>query len=185
MTAPDFYAEMRGLRLERVLDASVEIITDRGWDALSMTEVAKRSGVPRQSLYKEVGNRADLGRAVVEREVERFLDRVNTGLTAHPDSFEDGISAAVRGVLEHGRSNAALKAVLQPGHDSGLLALVTVNPDAVLGQASGAVAALVGDRAPVALIDCVVRLTLSHLVQPTVDVDEAVDRIDRVVRGFA
>ena len=62
--------------------------------------------------------------------------------------------------------------------------MVTVNPDAVLGQASAAVGALVGDRASEALVDCVVRLTLSHLVQPTVDVDEAVDRIDRVVRSF-
>ncbi|MBT1193049.1 TetR family transcriptional regulator [Rhodococcoides kroppenstedtii] len=184
MTAPDFYSELRALRLERVLDASVEIITERGWDALSMTEVAKRSGVPRQSLYKEVGTRTELGRAVVDREVGRFLEQVSSGFAEHPDSFEDGISAAVRGVLEHGRSNAALAAVLRPGHDSGLLAMVTVNPDAVLGQASAAVGALVGDRASEALVDCVVRLTLSHLVQPTVDVDEAVDRIDRVVRSF-
>jgi AcrR family transcriptional regulator len=185
VTAPDFYSELRTLRLERVLDAGVEIIADRGWDGLSMTEVAKRSGVPRQSLYKEVGTKDDLGRAVVDREVERFLEQVRTGLAAHPDSFEDGISAAVRGVLEHGRANVALAAVLRPGHDSGLLALVTVHPDAVLGHANSAVGALVGERAPDALVDCVVRLTLSHLVQPSVDVEEAVDRIDRVVRGFA
>ncbi|GAA2062139.1 TetR family transcriptional regulator [Williamsia deligens] len=185
MSAPDFYAEMRALRLDRVLDASVEIITEQGWDGLSMTAVAKRSGVPRQSLYKEVGTREELGNAVVHREVDRFLERVRTGLEAHPDEFEKGVSAAVRGVLEHGRSNAALAAVLRPGHDSGLLALLTVNPDAVLGQATGALESLLGDTVPEGLVDSVVRLTMSHLLQPTVDVDEAVRRIDRVVRGFA
>ncbi|GAA1881298.1 TetR family transcriptional regulator [Williamsia serinedens] len=184
MSAPDFYAEMRALRLERVLDASVEIITEQGWDGLSMTAVAKRSGVPRQSLYKEVGTREELGSAVVHREVERFLERVRTGLAEHPDDFENGVSAAVRNVLEHGRSNAALAAVLRPGHDSGLLALVTVTPDAVLGQATSALESLLDGAVSEALVDTVVRLTLSHLVQPTVDVDEAVRRIDRVVRGF-
>jgi len=51
MTAPAFYDELRALRLERLLDASVEIITEEGWDRLSMTKVAQRSGLPRQSLY--------------------------------------------------------------------------------------------------------------------------------------
>ena len=184
MSAPDFHAEVRALRLERVLDASVEIITEQGWDGLSMTEVAKRSGVPRQSLYKEVGTKTELGSAVVHREVDRFLEHVQSGLAAHPDDFLIGVSAAVRNVLEHGRSNAALAAVLRPGHDSGLLALLTVNPDAVLGQATGALGSLVGDTVSEALVDTVVRLTMSHLLQPTVDVDEAVSRIARVVRGF-
>ncbi|WP_299575028.1 TetR family transcriptional regulator [uncultured Williamsia sp.] len=184
MSATDFHSEVRALRLERVLDASVEIITEQGWDGLSMTAVAKRSGVPRQSLYKEVGTREELGNAVVFREVDRFLERVRTGLDAHPDDFEAGVSAAVRGVLEHGRSNAALAAVLRPGHDAGLLALLTVNPDAVLGQATSALESLLQGAVSAALVDTVVRLTMSHLLQPTVDVDEAVDRIDRVVRGF-
>lgn len=185
MTAPAFYAELRALRLERVLDAAVEIISADGWDGLSMTDVAKRSGVTRQSLYKDVGTKATLGRAVVDREVERFLARVHAGVSTHPDSIEDGLAAAARGVLEHGKGNAVLAAVLRPGHDSGLLALVTVHPDAVLGHATDAIVALLGDGASPALVDSVVRLTVSHLVQPTVDVDEAVDRIRHVVRGFA
>src|SRR5690349_16943483 len=73
MSAPAFYDELRALRLERLLDASVAIITEEGWDRLSMTKVAQRSGVPRQSLYKEVGTKSELGEAVVRRELERFL----------------------------------------------------------------------------------------------------------------
>ncbi|MEE3126153.1 MAG: TetR family transcriptional regulator, partial [Actinomycetota bacterium] len=60
MSVPAFYAELRELRLERLLDASVEIVAEVGWEALSMTAVSKRSGVPRQSIYKEVGTKADL-----------------------------------------------------------------------------------------------------------------------------
>nr|WP_281364731.1 TetR family transcriptional regulator [Nocardioides marinus] len=42
-----------------MLDASVEIVAEVGWDALSMTEVSKRSGVPGQSIYKEASEVED------------------------------------------------------------------------------------------------------------------------------
>ena len=34
------------------------------------------------------------------------------------------------------------------------------------------------------MVDTMVRLTLSHLLQPTVSIDEAVDRIKHTVHGF-
>lgn len=184
MSAPAFYDELRALRLERLLDASVVIITEEGWDKLTMTRVAERSGVPRQSLYKEVGTKSELGQAVVAREVERFLTGVREGLEANPDSVEDGLAAAARFALEYGETNAVLKAILRPGHDRELLDLLTVRPEAVLGQATQSVTAVLGDRASEAMVDSMVRLTLSHLLQPTVDIEEAVDRIRQSVHGF-
>lgn len=183
MSAPAFYDELRALRLERLLDASVAIITEEGWDRLSMTKVAQRSGVPRQSLYKEVGTKSKLGEAVVHREVDRFLAGVREGIAAHPDSVEDGLAAAARFALVHGETNSVLKAILRPGHDRELLELLTVRPEAVLTQALDAVTEALGDAAD-ALVDTMVRLTLSHMLQPTVDIDEAVDRVRRTVHGL-
>jgi len=183
VSSPGFYDEVRALRLERVLDASVAIITDEGWDRLSMTKVAQRSGVPRQSLYKEVGTKTELGEAVVHREVERFLAGVGEGIAASPDSVEDGLGAAARFVLEYGETNAVLKAILRPGHAPELLELITVRPDAVLTQACQAVSDAL-DGGPDAMVETMVRLTISHLLQPTVSIDEAVNRIKRTVRGF-
>lgn len=183
VSAPAFYDELRALRLERVLDASVAIITEEGWDRLSMTKVAQRSGVPRQSLHKEVGTKSQLGEAVVQREVERFLAGVREAIANHPDDVVDGLGAAARFVLEHGATNAVLKAILLPGHDLELLELLTVRPEAVLTQASVAVRDALGGASE-AMVDTMVRLTLSHLLQPTVSIDEAVDRIKRTVHGY-
>jgi AcrR family transcriptional regulator len=180
MTSPAFYDELRALRLERVLDASVEIITEEGWDRLSMTKVAQRSGVPRQSLYKEVGTKSKLGEAVVAREAERFLTGMREGIAAHRGSIDDAVGAAARFILEYGETNAVLKAILRPSHDTALLELLTVRPDAVLTQASRVVAAAMGNP-PESLVDTMVRLTLSHLLQPTVSIDEAVSRIVHAV----
>ena len=183
MAAPAFYDELRAIRLERLLDASVAIISEEGWDGLSMTKVAQRSGVPRQSLYKEVGTKSELGAAVVHREVERFLAGVREGIAAHPDSVEDGLAAAARFALEYGATNAVLQAILRPGHDPELLELLTVRPEAVLAQATRAVSDAL-DGATDAMVDSMVRLTLSHLLQPTVSIDEAVNRIKLTIRAF-
>jgi len=180
MTAPAFYDELRALRLERLLDASVEIITEEGWDRLSMTKVAQRSGVPRQSLYKEVGTKSELGEAVVAREADRFLTGMREAIAAHLGSTAEAVGAAARFALEYGATNAVLKAIVRHSHDIALLELLTVRPEAVLAQASREVAKALGDP-PESLVDTMVRLTLSHLLQPTVSVDEAVARIVRAV----
>jgi AcrR family transcriptional regulator len=185
VTTPAFYDELRALRLERLLDASVEIITEEGWDGLSMTKVAQRSGLPRQSLYKEVGTKSELGEAVVAREAERFLTGMREGIEAHSGSIVDAVGAAARFALEHGQTNAVLKAILRPGHDVALLELLTVRPEAVLTQASRVVAEALSSPAlgnpPESMVDTMVRLTLSHLLQPTVSIDEAVARIVHAV----
>ncbi|KQU04613.1 TetR family transcriptional regulator [Rhodococcus sp. Leaf7] len=182
MNAPAFYDELRALRRERLLDAGVAIIVEEGWDRLSMTRVATRSGIPRQSLYKEVGTKTELGEAIVAREVERFMAGVLDSFDAQPDSVVDGLSAGVRHVLEHGQDNTVLKAVLTPGHDPELLRLLTVRSDAVLEQAVQVITESRGLAE--ATVDTVVRLTLSHLLQPTVSIDEAVTRIRRVVSAL-
>jgi AcrR family transcriptional regulator len=148
-----------------------------------MTKVAQRSGVPRQSLYKEVGTKSVLGAAVVHREVERFLDGVRAAIAAHPDSVEEGLGAAARFALDYGKTNAVLQAILRPGRDPELLELLTVRPEAVLAQASHAVSEALGGASE-AMVDSMVRLTLSHMLQPTVSTDEAVDRIKYTVRGL-
>jgi len=185
MTAPAFYDELRALRLDRLLDASVEIITEEGWDRLSMTKVAERSGIPRQSLYKEVGTKSELGEAVVAREAGRFLNGMRDAIAAHPQSTVDAVGAAARFALEYGETNAVLKAVVRHSHDVALLELLTVRPEAVLTQASRPVADALRNTAlgnpPESLVDTMIRLTLSHLLQPTVSIEEAVARIQQAV----
>ena len=180
MTVPAFYDELRALRLERLLDASVEIITEEGWDRLSMTKVAQRSGIPRQSLYKEVGTKSELGEAVVEREAERFLNGMRDAIAIHSGSMMDAVGAAARFALEYAETNAVLRAIVRHSHDVALLELLTVRPEAVLTQASRAVADALGNPSET-LVDTMVRLTLSHMLQPTVSIDEAVARIKLAV----
>lgn len=184
MSETGFYAELRALRVERLLDASVEIITEEGWERLTMTKVAQRAGIPRQSVHKEVGTRSELGEAVVRREMERFLTGVRGAVEAHPGDPVEGLGAAARFALEHGTANVLLKAILRPGRDPELLELLTVRSEAVLAQATQTVHDAVRDTIGAAseeAADTMVRLTMSHLLQPSVSIDVAVARIMRTM----
>lgn len=189
MTAsPDFHAEVRTLLRDRLLDAARDLTCEGGWDAVTMARVARTVGVSRQSVYREFGSKPALGEAMVGREVDWFLARVRSQLHAHGDDLVAGLTAAVETTLRAGADNPLIKAILAPSPEAqdDLLPLLTTRPEPVLRRAVSAVA----DEARQSsahgglddidfnrLIDVFVRLTLSHLFQPTGPIEDAVEQI--------
>jgi AcrR family transcriptional regulator len=195
MTGPrGFYAQMRDVLRERLLDAAAELICADGWNAITMGAVADRVGISRQSVYKEIGSKAALGEAVVTRETDRVLAGVTGQLRAHGTDAAAGIPAAVGYVLRAGADNPLIKAILVGAHggDADLLPLLAARPEPVLARAisvAGVAAHDLYGGLPLArgtldqLIEIVVRLTLSHLMQPTGPVDDAVAQARLVVEA--
>ena len=179
-----FYTRMHKLLRERMLDVTAEMICAEGWQAVTMTRVADQVGVSRQSVYKEIGSKTALGEAVVARETDRVLASVIDRLRAHGADATAGIPDAAGYVLRTSVDNPLIKAILlgAPGGDSDLLPLLAIRPEPVLGRAIAVVRtearALYRDLLPVTAIDLaseiVVRLTLSHLMQPTGPIDEPI-----------
>ncbi|RCW44489.1 TetR family transcriptional regulator [Halopolyspora algeriensis] len=193
MGTPNFHAEVRTLLRDRLLDAATDITCAEGWDSVTMSRIAERVGVSRQSVYKQIGSKDRLAEAVVTRETDRFLAGVSDHLHAHGSDAESGITAAVEYTLRTGADNPLIKAIVSApqGTTDGLLPLLTARPEPVLQRAVEAVLAdtraLYTDIEPApgeldALIDAVVRLTLSHLTQPHGSIEHAVDRIRWLTR---
>jgi AcrR family transcriptional regulator len=187
-----FYAQMRSVLRERLLDAAAELTCADGWNAVTMGAVADRVGISRQSVYKEIGSKAALGEAVISRETDRVLTGVIGRLREHGEDAVAGIPAAVDYVLAAGADNPLIKAILVGAHggDADLLPLLASRPEPVLARAI----AVVGTEArdlyrdlPVPpqtldrLSEIVVRLTLSHLMQPTGPIEEAVAQARTIV----
>ena len=145
---------------DRVIEAGAALTTEVGWAGVTMSKLADRVGVSRQTVYNEIGSKPALAEAMVMRELAVFLGE------------------AVTRVLRLARSNALLQAAVSAsyGAETDLLPLLTTRSDALIELAAAVVEErLAGYDLPISgrrlssAVDAVVRVVLSHVVHPTAD----------------
>jgi AcrR family transcriptional regulator len=181
---------------QRIVDAAVGLTTEVGWSAVTMAKLADRVGVSRQTVYNEIGTKPALAEAMILAELDRFLGVVTDAFDRHPDDLVAAIRAACHGVLEVAQDNRLLHAVVSATHgaDTELLPLLTTHAESLLAAAKLVVRERVApydvalDGAHLdAAIDMVVRVVLSHVMQPTAAPAETADDLAwiaaRVLRG--
>lgn len=157
-----------------IVDAARRTTAADGWSSVTMSRLADEVGVSRQTVYNEVGSKPELAQALVLDELGRFLAVVEAGFGSHPSSLHDGVQAAVRGVLDLAHDNALLAAIVAGTHgaDTDLLPLLTTSSlpllDVARAVVSSRLAAYCSDDGRVSSAsDLLVRVTLSHVMQPS------------------
>jgi AcrR family transcriptional regulator len=179
---------------ERVLDAATAITVDSGWGGLTMGKVAALAKVSRQTVYNEYGAKPTLGQAMVLRELDRFLAVVSHELDTR-DDLVDAIRAAALSALTMARDTPLLKAVLasahsvsagrDPGADNGLLPFLTTDAAPLIAAAKAVILERLHRYEPSGLtveqldgsVDAIVRLVLSHVMQPGDDPERTADQL--------
>lgn len=140
-----------------------------------MARLAEGVGVSRQTVYNELGSKTLLAEAIVMRELAGFLEQVDGAFAGHPGDLVAAIRAAGYAVLCEARENPLLHAVLSSaqGADSELLPLLTTHSQPVLTAAGDMIRTrLAAYAVPLPedrvenLVDMVVRLVISHVMQP-------------------
>lgn len=180
---------------ERMIDAAVGVMTSAGWAKVTMARLADEVGVSRQTVYNEIGTKNDLAEAMVMRELDRFLAGVTRSFDENPGDLINAIRASARRVLKYAQNNALLHAVVSATHgaDTELLPLLTTHSEYLLEGAKAVVSERVAsydlnlpEERHDASIDMVVRLVLSHVMQPSGDPARTGDDIawiaERVLR---
>jgi len=161
---------------ERVIDAAITMTTEAGWAEVTMARLADAVGVSRQTVYNEIGSKPRLAEAMILHELERFLGLVTVAFDAHPTDLVAAIREASRAVLEASQDNPLLRAIVSATHgaDTELLPLLTTHAGALLSTAKAVVVERVAPYdvglSPTQLdaaIDAVVRVVLSHVMQPS------------------
>ena len=109
-TTEPFKERQRRAREEAILDAAGEVLLDRGFQAMSMEEVAARVGIAKGTIYLHFASKDALAAALAARGI--------VDLTAFMDGFDPALP-----VLE--RLSRILHAMLEPrsrhAHKMGLL----------------------------------------------------------------
>lgn len=73
---------------DRLLDAWSELVLERGYDGVSLADVAKRIGLARTAVYNYFSDREELLFAWTDREVKRTLDLLQKRLTELDSALE-------------------------------------------------------------------------------------------------
>jgi len=188
-------ATTTGTLRERIVAAAVETTLARGWSQVTMARLAEQVGVSRQTVYNEVGGKPALAEAMVLGELERFLSIVSDAFDTHPTDLVAAIEAATSGVLRLARGNDLLRAVVSATHgaDTELLPLLTTHAESLMESAKLVVAERVRtydvplDAHLDPAIDMVVRVVLSHVMQPSASPEQTASDLawlaSRVLRG--
>ena len=169
---------------EKLLVAAAEVIHADGWAAVTMGKLAAQVGVSRQTVYNELGSKTELAKALMLRETDRFVERVDADVAAHPAGRSTASPPRSGTPSRPPARNPLLEIALggaQGGRDD-FLPLLTSQPEAVLGRAVDAVAAVFAGAYPevrltpsewAVAVEAFMRLLLSHLVQPSGSAEHA------------
>ena len=161
---------------DRLVSAAVALTGEVGWSRVTMAALADRVGVSRQTVYNEIGTKPALAEAMIGHELARFLGVVNLAFDAHPTDLVEAIRTAAHDVLELAQDNRLLHAVVSATHgaDTELLPLLTTHSESLLSVAKAVVRERIttydvslGRDELDAGIDMVVRVVLSHVMQPS------------------
>ena len=181
MAVVDLRAETRAFGRARLrelaLDATREVVLDRGWSAVRMGPIAAAIGISRQSLHAEFGTKDDLGRALVLRETSIFFDGILELLAQHPGDLAGAVHGAGCFILDVTRDNPLLQTILTQtphGDDVSLLPLITTRGEPLVDRGMEILSEWVTNQWPSLdsadrelMVESVVRLALSHIITST------------------
>ncbi len=91
-------------RREQLLDATLALIAERGYESVSMEGIARRAGVSKPVVYDLFGSLADLLEALLEREDQRALSQLAELMPAPAEGADpaqilvDGLDAFLRAI---------------------------------------------------------------------------------------
>ncbi len=179
-------AQFRQQVRARALDVARERTLSHGWSQVRFTEIADAVGVSRPTMYSEFGNKDGLGQALLRDETTVFLAGLISEIGLQPADVASIAKAALRYTVTASTHSPLLHAVLTNAGDADLLALLSTRSGLVLDLAVRVLTDWFGTHFPQyqqellgEVTESLVRLTLSHLVQPSGDVESTLAVLER------
>jgi TetR/AcrR family transcriptional repressor of mexJK operon len=85
---------------QEVLEVASTYFLSQGYDGASVNEMARRSGISKESIYRYFSSKAVLFEAVIDKELEQYQEQLNTlNLSAHTVEMREALMTTAETIL--------------------------------------------------------------------------------------
>ncbi len=187
------YAEAsRALLRDSILDGMRELLLNRDWSSITLSDVARAAGISRQTIYNEFGSRQGLAQGYALRLADRLVDAVDDAITRNVGdvyaAFLDGFSA----FFSESAADPLVISLLTGAAKPDLLQIITTDSAPIITRCSGRLTesfrhswVSADEEDAGVLARAIVRLAMSYVsMPPEADHDVARD-LARLMTPFA
>lgn len=182
-----YHDAVKALRGAAILDALRDLLVERDWTQVTVAQVAQKSGMSRQTIYKEFGSRTGLLQAyalriasgviagVAEQKLDEHTGDVHASFVAGFERYFSAIGAdpLVQSITSSDANAELVAKLAEYGEifvDSAVIALANVYRTSWLA---------LGDASDVLALG-VVRVALSYLTAPPADAHASAEKLARL-----
>lgn len=174
MSAPASYAQAsKQLLRNSLLDALRDLLTERDWSKVTMADVARQTGVSRQTVYNEFGSRHGLAQSYALRLVDEFTGQIGSAVAGNVGDLDRALVDGFDGFFASAAADPMIASLLSGEANADLHRLITTDAAPLITAAKarlcdivvGSWIGLPPDKAePIA--GAVARMALSYVAMP-------------------
>ncbi len=97
-------------RAQTILDAALELFSERGFAAVSVDAIGERAGIPGPHIYRHFSGKAELLATLTDQAMDRLLSLTAAAAAADADPF-DAVERLVHGHVQFALNDRLLLAV--------------------------------------------------------------------------
>lgn len=187
------YAEAsRVLLRESVLGAMRDLLLERDWPTITLSDVAKAAGVSRQTIYNEFGSRQGLAQGYALRLADRLTDAVGAAIGHNVGQIHAAFLEGFRAFFTESAADPLVISLLTGAAKPDLLQIITTDSAPIISTASAKLTEMFltswmdpSEEDAGVLARAIVRLAMSYVsMPPEADHDVAGD-LARLMTPFA
>ncbi|MFE7420843.1 TetR family transcriptional regulator [Rhodococcus sp. NPDC057529] len=179
------------LMRETTLDALRELLLERPWPTITMTDVAVAAGMSRQTIYKEFRSRRGLAEGYALRLTDSLVTVIESALYDNPDDVTTALRQGYATFFALSGADPLVRSLHQGQAPEDLLRLITTDSDIIIRPAAERLAETLQrswvnaspEDADI-LAHAIVRLALSFIANPPDDTATASANTARLFAPF-
>lgn len=186
----DTRGERRSLRAT-VFNAMHELLITHDWSSVTMSDVAKRAGLSRQTLYSTFGNRQGLAQAYALQLAEKFAGEISDSILRNPGEIETALHEGINGFLLSSSRDPLVRALLTGEIKPELLRLITTEAGPLIERATEVLTPALADswmqiepRQARLAASIIARIGISFISLPPNDPDHLASGLTEVISPY-